>query len=66
MMAAWNLAYSLGDVVGSWMYEHWHWKFMDLVWLNGSTTLLILFVLPLLPRVLMDGRDGDGEVVKQD
>jgi hypothetical protein len=40
------------------MYEHWHWKFTDLVWLNGSTTLLILFVLPFLPRVLMDGRDG--------
>jgi predicted MFS family arabinose efflux permease len=66
MMAAENLAQSLGDVVGSWMYEHWHWKFMDLVWLNGSTTLLILFVLPFLPSVLMDGRDGDHEVVIKD
>ena len=64
MMAAGNLAASLSDVVGSWMYEHWHWKFMDLVWLNGSTTLLILFLIPFLPRVLMDGRDGDHEVVK--
>ena len=63
MMASGNLALSIGDVVGSWMYEHWHWKFMDLVWLNGSTTLLILFVLPFLPRVLMDGRDGDHEAV---
>jgi hypothetical protein len=66
MMASGNLALSTGDVVGSWMYEHWRWKFMDLVWLNGSTTLLILFVLPFLPRVLMDGRDGDHEAVIKD
>ena len=59
MMAAGNLTSSLSDVLGSWMYEHLHWKFMDLVWLNGTTTLLILIVLPFLPRALMERRDGD-------
>ena len=32
--------------------------------LPRSTTLLILFLIPFLPRVLMDGRDEDHEVVK--
>ena len=59
MMAAYNLTTSLSDVAGSWMYDHLHWKFMDLVWLNGSTTLLILFVVPFLPRALRASRDGD-------
>jgi MFS family permease len=62
MMAAFNLTATLSDVTGSWMYDHLHWKFMDLVWLNGSTTLLILLVVPFLPRALTASRDGDKQV----
>jgi Na+/melibiose symporter-like transporter len=59
MMAAANLTSSLSDVVGSWMYDKLHWPFMHLVWLNGGTTFLILIVVPFLPKVLMDRRDGE-------
>jgi hypothetical protein len=59
MMAASNLSSQLSNIIGSWMYEKLHWPFMHLVWLNAGTTFLILIVVPFLPRVLMDRKDGE-------
>ncbi len=59
MMGVMNLTANLSNVSGSWLYEHLHWNIRDLVWLNAGTTALVLLVVPLLPPVLMNRRDGD-------
>jgi predicted MFS family arabinose efflux permease len=59
MMSVGNLTGALSDVCGSWLYQHYHIHFMHLVWLNAGTTALVLIVVPFLPRMLMDRRDGE-------
>ena len=61
MMAASNHATSLSDVFGSAMYDKHGWTFMNLVWLNGLTTFLILLVVPFLPKALVSRRDAEVE-----
>jgi hypothetical protein len=57
MMSVLNVAQSLSDVFGSWLMDHHHVSFSKLVWLNAGTTALVLFVIPLLPRALIERRD---------
>ena len=57
MMSVLNVAQSLSDVLGSWLMDHHHVSFSKLVWLNAGTTALVLFVIPLLPRALIERRD---------
>ena len=59
MMSFWNIAVSLSNVSGSWIYEKFQWSFRDLVWLNSGTTLLVLLVVPFLPKALVGRRDGE-------
>ncbi|MFM7320379.1 MAG: MFS transporter [Armatimonadota bacterium] len=59
MMSFWNLTNSLSDYTGSLIFKHLQWTFKDLVWLNAGTTLLVLVVVPLLPKALVGRRDGD-------
>lgn len=59
MMSFWNLTNSLSDYTGSLIFKNFHWTFRDLVWLNAGTTLLVLFVVPFLPKALIGKRDGD-------
>lgn len=58
MMSFWNIAVSLSNVSGSWIYQKFQWSFRDLVWLNSGTTLLVLAVVPFLPKELVGRRDG--------
>jgi hypothetical protein len=59
MMSVRNGAISLSDLIGSSLADKHHWSFSRLVWLNAITTVICLIVVPLLPRVLMNRRDGD-------
>lgn len=61
MMSVWNLTNALSDWSGSWLYGRFHLTFLNLVWLNAGTTVLVLFVVPLLPAILMQNRDGAAE-----
>jgi predicted MFS family arabinose efflux permease len=56
-----NLAISLSDMLGAWLYSRCHIPFMSLVWINAITTALTLVVVPFLPRVLLQRRDGELE-----
>lgn len=58
MMSIWNIALALSDVLGARMFTLGV-SFNTLVWLNAITTLLVLFALPMLPRALVDRRDGE-------
>lgn len=62
MMSARNLALGGSDILGSWLLDSRGWDFHRLVWLNAATTALVLVFAPLLPRALVDRRDGDAPV----
>lgn len=57
MISASNIAFKFSDVLGSWLYQHKHFHFPTLVWLNAGTTLAMLVILPLIPRSLADQHD---------
>ena len=59
MMSVWNLTNSLSDWVGSSLFTKYSFDFSQLVWLNSGTTLLVLIVVPFLPKALMRKTDGN-------
>ena len=59
MMSVRNGAIALSDIIGSKLADQYHWQFSRLVWLNALTTALCLIVVPFLPNILMNRRDGD-------
>jgi predicted MFS family arabinose efflux permease len=59
MMSVRNLAISLNDILGSWLIDHHQWEFSRLVWVNAGTTALVLILIPFLPAVLMNRREGE-------
>lgn len=54
-----SLSVSGSDVVGSWIYEHLGRNFTAMILLDSGTSALVLLAIPLLPRVLVAGRDGE-------
>jgi hypothetical protein len=59
MMSVRNGALALSDIVGSLLIDQYHVSFFSLVWLNAGTTAVVLLVIPFLPRMLMNRRDGE-------
>jgi predicted MFS family arabinose efflux permease len=53
-----NIALMVSDLIGSRLYS-WRWSLQSLVWLNAGTTLLAVFLVPLLPASLVARRDGE-------
>jgi MFS family permease len=51
-------SYAVSDVVGSYLYEHLHVSFKQLVWIDAASTLAVLLFLPAVPRALLAGREG--------
>jgi hypothetical protein len=41
------------------LIDQYHVSFFSLVWLNAGTTAVVLLVIPFLPRMLMNRRDGE-------
>ncbi len=58
MMSVWNVTNALSDYTGSVLFGRLHLTFGHLVWLNALTTACVLFVIPFMPAVLMQSRDG--------
>jgi hypothetical protein len=54
-----SLSVSGSDVVGSWIYEHLGRSFAAMILLDSGTSALVLLAIPLLPRILVTGRDGE-------
>jgi predicted MFS family arabinose efflux permease len=59
MLAFWNLSLAASDILGSYLYDHFHLPFKNLVWINAGTSALVLLVIPLLPSYLMDKKEGE-------
>ena len=52
-----NVALFGADIVGSYLVDH-KWPFAHLVFLNASTTAIVLVLVPLLPVALMRSKDA--------
>jgi hypothetical protein len=64
LMSVYNLAvFAVSNKLGSHLYElHnplWHHNLTRLVWLNTGTSLIALVLVPFMPRVLLDKREGE-------
>jgi predicted MFS family arabinose efflux permease len=53
-----NVAVAVSDLAGSWLYQQYGLSFKNLAWLNSGTTLMILFIVPLIPASLIAIREG--------
>ncbi len=58
MMSARNFALAGSDVIGSWLIDSHGWVFHQLVWLNSGTTAFILILIPFLPGLILNRKDG--------
>jgi hypothetical protein len=59
MMSVRNFGIALSDVIGSQMMDEFHVSFNSLVIINGLTTLAVLGFAPLLPRAIVNRREGE-------
>ncbi|AIE87708.1 MFS transporter [Fimbriimonas ginsengisoli] len=57
MLSARNLALFGADWLGSFLADKQKWSFETLVFLNVGTTLVVLLLLPILPKLLMNAKD---------
>lgn len=59
LMSAANIGIQMSDVIGSYLNGHFHVPFLTLVPVNCLSTLATLLLVPLLPKALLSGRDGN-------
>lgn len=59
IISVWNWGLLCSDLLGSELYENWHFSFKQLVWVNAVTTLVVLVAVPFLPALLVDRREGE-------
>jgi hypothetical protein len=59
IISVWNWGLLCSDLLGSALYEHMHFNFKQLVWVNAATTLLVLAAVPFLPKLLVDRREEE-------
>ena len=57
IMSVWNWGLFCSDLIGSALYEKYHMTFKNLVWVNAGTTILVLFAIPFLPKLLVDHKE---------
>jgi len=59
MMSMRNVAiFAISDPLGSYLYDHYHLGFKNLVWLNAGSSAAVLLFVPLLPAVLLSAREA--------
>lgn len=63
MLSIRNGALALGDVIGSYLLQHYGLDFHQLVWLNAGSTAVVFLIIPFLPGLLMRSRDDDPDAL---
>lgn len=53
-----NISLFGADWLGSKLADERHWSWSTMVWLNAITTLVVLVLLPFMPRQIMGSRDA--------
>jgi predicted MFS family arabinose efflux permease len=59
MMSVRNFALTANDILGSWLMDSRHWQFNKLVFVNAGTTACVLLLIPLLPKHILNRKEGD-------
>lgn len=62
LVSVFNIALALSDVLGSWLFGHYHLDFVHLVWLNAATTALVLPAIRFLPLSLTNHTDSQARL----
>ena len=62
MLGFWNISQLISDVLGSYLYDHLHLQFNQLVWIKAIATALVLVAIPFLPGYLVDTKEGEATV----
>jgi predicted MFS family arabinose efflux permease len=61
LLAVYSLSqFGVSNVLGSYLYDHFHLGLARLVWVNAGSTAAVLLFVPLLPRALLARREGRG------
>jgi MFS family permease len=55
-----NISLFGADWLGSLLADKRHWSWETMVWLNAITTLVVLVLLPFMPKKIMGSRDTQG------
>ncbi len=58
LMSAFNLGLTGSDILGAWLYSHFHLPFAALVWISAGTTLLALPLMRLIPAEALARHDN--------
>ena len=58
LMSAFNLGLTGSDILGAWLYSHFHLPFASLVWISAGTTLLALPLMRLIPAEALARHDN--------
>lgn len=60
LISVWNIGLMIGTKTGPMLYESvFHRNINDLIWLNAGVTLAGMVIVLILPRQLVDGREGN-------
>lgn len=66
LMSVYNIAiFFLGQPIGSWLYVVWHHDLAKVALVNTAFSLVALALVPFLPKILTDTREGDPVPVHQ-
>ncbi|HXT99188.1 MAG TPA: MFS transporter [Polyangia bacterium] len=58
MMSIRNVSiFVISGLLGSYLYDHYHMSFKQLVWLNAGSSAAVLLFVPLLPAALLATRE---------
>ena len=59
LISVWNIGLMIGSKTGPTLYQHLFNKNMNsLIWLNAGVTLAGIILVFLLPKILVDSREG--------
>lgn len=59
LISVWNIGLMIGTKTGPWLYENvFHRQMNSLIWLNAGVTLAGIIIVFLLPRKLVEQREG--------
>ncbi len=62
LMSAFNLGLTASDILGSWLFDHYHVPLPALIRLSAGTTALALLAVPLIPRDILARPDRAGVI----
>ena len=58
IMAVWSNVMQFAPWFGSTLNQHFHISLVGLIWINAAAAMALVGIVPLMPRAIMDRREG--------